>query len=200
MRRYVEVVNELSELEIRELGTENIDDLVNICVSQSGISHAETLKEGSKRKKVWIEKALKDFGSCAKIGYVKGESIGFVEFYPVQMFPFLRHMVKDRKIILITCVFVGGKKTKGQQREYQGMGIGSKLIQALIADLKQRRIPCFDDEKADRIAIGSWCSHTGFPEVLPRFRNFFFKNGFIEDPDFPDPTEKDGILVYDLTK
>ena len=192
------MVNELSELEIKELDTENIDDLVNICVSQSGISHAETLKEGSQRKKVWIEKALKIFGSCAKIAYVKGEPVGFVEFYPILMFPFLRHMVKDRKIILITCVFVGGQKTKGLQREYQGIGIGSKLIQALTADFKQRRIPYFNNEKADRIAIGSWCSHTGFPEVLPRFRNFFFRNGFIEDPDFPDPTGKGGILVYDL--
>jgi len=192
------MVNELSELEIKELDTENIDDLVNICVSQSGISHAETLKEGSQRKKVWIEKALKIFGSCAKIAYVKGEPVGFVEFYPIQMFPFLRHMVKDQKIILITCVFVGGKRTKGQQRKYQGIGIGSKLIQALTADFKQRRIPYFNNEKADRIAIGSWCSHTGFPEVLPRFRNFFFRNGFIEDPDFPDPTGKGGILVYDL--
>ena len=132
------MVNEPLELEIRELYTENIDDLVNICVPQSSVSQAETLKEGIQRKKTWIKKALKNFGSCAKIAYVKGEPVGFVEFYPIQMFPFLRHTAKDQKIILITCVFVRGKKTKGLQREYQGIGIGSKLIQALIADLKQR--------------------------------------------------------------
>jgi len=186
------------EVEIRDLSHENIDDLVNICVSQSGVSHAETLKEGSLRKKVWIEKALKTFGSCAKIAYVKGEPIGFVEFYPIQMFPILRHMLKDRKIILITCVFVGGKRTKGLQREYQGRGIGSRLIQALIIDLKQRRIPYFNNKKVEEIAIGSWCSHTGFPEALPRLRNFFFKNGFVEASKFPDPTGKGGILTYKL--
>jgi len=176
------------ELEIREINTENIDDLVNICVSQSS---AETLKEGSIRKKVWIERALKTFGSCAKIAYVKGEPVGFVEFYPVQMFPILRHMLKDRKITLITCVFL-------RQREFQGRGIGSKMIQEVIKDLKQRRIPYFDDEKAEEIAIGSWCSHTGFPENLPRLRKFFLRNGFVEAPDFPDPTGKGGILIYNL--
>jgi GNAT superfamily N-acetyltransferase len=194
------MADELSQLEIKELNTENIDNLVDICVSQTGISHAETLREGRQRKKVWIKKALKDFGSCAKIAYVKGEPVGFVEFYPIQMFPFLRQMAKDRKTILITCVFVGGKKTKRLQREFQGKGIGSKLIQALIADLKQRRILHFNNEKAEEIAIGSWCSHTGFPEVLPKFRNFFFQNGFVEDPNFPDPTGKGGILVYGLTE
>jgi len=188
------------QVEIRDLGNENIDDLVNICVSQSGISHAETLKEGGLRKKMWIEKALEAFGSCAKIAYVKGEPIGFVEFYPIQMFPVLRHLVRDRKTVLVTCVFVGGKRTKGLQREYQGQGIGSKLIQALIKDLRQRRIPYFNNEKAEEIAIGSWCSHTGFPENLPRLRKFFFKNGFAEAPEFPDPTGKDGILIYDLLK
>jgi GNAT superfamily N-acetyltransferase len=193
------MVNELSELEIKELDTESIDDLVNICVPQSGVSCAETLMEGSQRKKVWVKKALKNFGSCAKVAYVKGEPIGFVEFYPIQMFPFLRQSAKDQKIVLITCIFVGGKRTKGLQREYQGMGIGSKLIRTLIADLKQRRIPYFNNERTEKIAIGSWCSHTGFPEVLPKFRNFFFKNGFVEDPNFPDPTGKGGILVYDLT-
>jgi len=167
------------EIEIRDLSYENIDDLANICTSQSDLSHAETLKEGNLRKRIWIEKALKTFGCCAKIAYVKGEPIGFVEFYPVQMFPILRRMLKDRKIILITCVFVGGKRTKGLQREYQGRGIGSKLIQALINDLRQKRIPYFKNEKAEEIAIGSWCSHAGFPEALPRLRKFFFKNRFV---------------------
>lgn len=185
------------ELEIKDVSTENIDDLVNICVSESG-SHAETLREGKLKKKVWIEKALKTFGPCAKIAYVKGEAIGFVEFYPVQMFPMLRHMVKDRRTILITCVFVGGKRTKGLHREYQGRGVGSELLQALIRDLKEREIPYFDNDGAEEIAVGSWGSHTGFPEALHRFRNFFFKNGFVEAPDFPDPTEKGGILIYSL--
>jgi len=176
------------ELEIRDLSTENIDDLVNNCVSQSS---AETLKEGSLKKKVWIERALQAFGSCAKIAYVKGKPVGFVEFYPIQTFPILRHMLKDRRIILITCVYV-------RQREFQGRGIGSKLIQEVIKDLKQRRIPYFDNEKAEEIAIGSWCSHTGFPENLPRLRRFFLRNGFVEAPDFPDPTGEGGILIYSL--
>ncbi len=186
------------EAEIRDLTAENIDDLVSVCTSQSHLRQARTLAEGNQRKKMWMEKALEVFGSCAKIAYVNGEPIGFVEFYPVQMFPILRHTMKDQKTILITCVFVRGKGTKAQ-RGYQGQGIGSKLIQALIEDLERRTIPFFGNERAEEIAIGSWGSHTGFPEALPRFRKFFFKNGFVEAPDFPDPTGKGGILIYRLS-
>ncbi len=93
-----------------------------------------------------------------------------------------------------------GKEQKVSKGEYQGKGIGSKLIQALIRDLKHRKIPYFGNEKTEEIAIGSWCSHTGFPEALPRFRKFFFKNGFVEAPDFPDPTTKGGILSYKLQR
>ncbi len=180
------------KVEIRDLSAENIDDQVNICVSRLHLRQAKTLAEGNLRKKMWIEKVLDMFGSCAKIAYADGEPAGFVEFYPAQMFPILRHMLKDRKTILIMCVFV--------RREYQGRGIGSKLIQALIEDLKQRRIPYFSNERAEEIAIGSWGSHTGFPEALPRFRKFFSKNGFVKAPDFPDPTGKGGIMIYELAR
>ena len=180
------------EVEIRDTDTENIDDLVSTCVSQSHLRQAETLAERNQRKKMWIGKALAAFGSCAKIAYVDNEPAGFVEFYPVQMFPILRHMLENRKTILIMCVFV--------KREYQGQGIGSKLLQALVEDLKQRRIPYFSNERAEEIAIGPWGSHAGFPEALPRFRRFFFKNGFVEAPDFPDPTGKGGIMVHRLTE
>ena len=180
------------KVEIRDLSTESIDDLVNMCVSRSHLSQAGTLAQGNLRKKMWIERALEVFGSCAKIAYADNEPAGFIEFYPVQMFPILRHMLKDQKTILIMCVFV--------RREYQGRGFGSKLVQALVEDLKQRRIPYFTNERAEEIAIGSWGSHTGFPEALPRFRKFFFKNGFVEAPDFPDPTGKGGIMIYRLTE
>jgi GNAT superfamily N-acetyltransferase len=123
---------------------------------------------------------------------VDEEPAGFVEFYPVQMFPVLRQLLGNRRIILIMCVFV--------KREYRGQGIGSDLVQALVEDLKQRRIPYFGNEKAEEIAIGSWGSHAGFPEAIPRFRSFFLKNGFVEAPDFPDPTGKGGIMIHSLTR
>ena len=178
------------KVEIRDLGTENIDDLISVCVSQSRLSQAKTLAEGNLRKKMWIEKALEVFGSCAKIAYADDKPAGFVEFYPAPMFPILRNMLKDRKAVLIMCVFV--------RTDYQGRGIGSNLLRALIEDLKQRAIIYFGNERANEIAIGSWGSHTGFPEALPRFRRFFLKNGFVEAPDFPDPTGKGGIMIYRL--
>jgi GNAT superfamily N-acetyltransferase len=98
---------------------------------------------------------------------------------------------REKRTVLITCILV---HDKGLQK----MGIGSKLVQALIDNLKQHSLAAFKGQKAEEIAIGSWGCHTGFPESLPRFRKFFFKNGFVEDPQFPDPTGKGGILVYKL--
>jgi GNAT superfamily N-acetyltransferase len=118
-----------------------------------------------------------------------GKPVGFVEFYPMSAFPLLPG--RNKRTIMITCVFVSGKNL-------QGKGIGSRLLQALIEKLQQAPMRSFDGRKAEEIAIGSWGCHVGFPDSLPRFRNFFIRNGFKEDPAFPDPTGKGGILVYTL--
>jgi len=178
-------------IEIKDATPENLDDLVGPgCAPRfDDPRHAETFKEGGLRKKEWVRKALQRFGCCAKIAYAEDRPVGFIEFYPMSVFPLLPR--REKRTILITCVLVSDKSL-------QDKGIGTRLTQELINDLKQRPLPCFDGERAEEIAIGSWGCHTGFPESRPKFRNFFFKNGFVEDPNFPDPTGKGGILVYRL--
>jgi len=178
------------EIEIRDVTDETIDDFVGLCAPrQDDERHASTLKEGGSKKREWVKKALQRFGVCAKLAYMEGKPIGFIEFYPMRAFPLLPE--RDKRTVMITCIFIPNKTL-------QKAGIGSKLLQSLIQDLKQRELPIFNGEKAEEIAIGSWGCHAGFPESLPRFRKFFFKNGFLEDPTFPDPTGKDGILVHRL--
>jgi len=179
------------KIEIRDLTSENIDDLVGTrCAPRwDNPYHAQTLKEGGLKKKEWVRNALERFGCCAKIAYFEGKPVGFIEFYPMQTFPLLPK--RQKRTLLITCVFV-------YEKAFQNQGIGSKLVQSLIADLKHRLLPCFDDEPAEEIAIGSWGCHTGFTESLPRFKRFWHKNGFREDPSFPDPTGRGGILVRSL--
>jgi len=178
-------------IQIKDVTAENLDDLVVPACAPSldNPNHAQTLKEGGVRKKEWVRKALQRFGCCAKVALLEDKPVGFVEFYPMSTFPLLPK--RDKRTILITCVLVHDKAL-------QKMGIGSKLIQALIKDLKQRSLATFNGQKAEEVAIGSWGCHAGLPESLPRFRKFFFKNGFVEDPEFPDPTDKGGILVYRL--
>jgi len=178
------------EVEIRDITNENIDDLAGVCAPRwEDERHATTLKEGGSKKREWLKKALERFGVCAKMAYSEGKPIGFIEFYPMHAFPLLPR--RDKRTIMITCIFIPNKTL-------QRTGIGSKLLQAMIQDLKQRPLRSFNGEKAEEIAIGSWGCHTGFPESLPPFRKFFFKNGFVEDPAFPDPTGKGGILVHRL--
>ncbi len=107
----------------------------------------------------------------------------------MEVFPLLPR--RQRRTVLITCVVV-------PEKALQNHGIGSKLVQSLVEDLKHRPLPCFNDKPAEEIAVGSWGCHVGFPESLPRFRKFWHKNGFKEDPSFPDPTGKGGILVHSL--
>jgi GNAT superfamily N-acetyltransferase len=179
------------KVEIRDVNCENLDDfVVRACSPRLDDSnHAQTLKEGGLKKKEWAKKALQTFGCSAKIAYLRDKAVGFIEFYPMSTFPLLPK--RDKRTMLITCILV-------HDRTLQKMGIGSTLVQALIEDLKHRPLPIFDGQKAEEIAIGSWGCHAGFPESRPRFRNFFFKNGFKEDPTFPDPTGKGGILVHSL--
>ena len=179
------------QVEIRDVTLENIDDLVGPgCAPRwEDPRHAQTLKEGGLRKKEWIRKALQKFGCCGKIAIAEGKPVGFIEFYPMQIFPLLPK--RDKRTILITCVLI-------PEKSLQERGIGSKLVQALISDLKHRSLPCFNRQRAEELAIGSWGCHTGFPESKRRFRKFFFRNGFKEDPSFPDPTGIGGILVYKL--
>jgi len=178
------------EIEIRDVTDETINDLVGLCAPRwEDERHASTLKEGGSKKREWIEKALERFGVCAKVAYLEGTPIGFIEFYPMHVFPLLPE--RDKRTVMITCIFIPNKTV-------QNTGVGSKLLQSLIQDLKQRPLKIFKGKTAEEIAIGSWGCHTGFPEALPRFRKFFFKNGFVEDPIFPDPTGKGGILVHRL--
>jgi len=178
------------EIEIRDVTNRNIDDLVGLCAPKwEDERHASTLKEGGVKKREWVKKALVRFGVCAKVAYLEGKPVGFIEFYPMHAFPLLPE--RDKRTLMITCIFIPNKSL-------QKVGIGSKLLQSLIQNLKQRSLLGFDGEKAEEIAIGSWGCHTGFPESMPRFRKFFFKNGFVEDSAFPDTTGKGGILVRRL--
>ena len=178
------------KVEIKDVTEQNIDDLVRLCAPRlEDERHAQTLKEGGLRKHEWVEKALKRFGVCAKIAYVEGKPGGFVEFYPMSAFPLLPE--RNTRTIMITCVFVPDKTLRE-------MGIGSKLVRALIDDLKRIPLSSFSGKKAEEVAVGSWGCHAGFPESKPRFQNFFFTNGFKRDPTFPDPTGKGGILVHTL--
>jgi len=178
-------------IEIRDVTFENIDDLVGPgCAPRlDDPQHTQTLKEGGLKKKEWVKRALQEFSCCAKIAYFDGKPVGFIEFYPMHAFPLLPE--RQKRTVLITCVLVTEKSLRGR-------GIGSKLVQALIHDLNHRSLSSFNGEKAEEIAIGSWGCHVGFPESLPRFRSFFFRNGFKEDSQFPDPTGKGGILVRSL--
>lgn len=177
-------------IQILDVTQENIDDLVVPACAPcfDDPNHAQTLKEGGLRKKEWISKALQRFGCCGKVALLENEPVGFIEFYPMSVFPLPK---RDKRTILITCILVHDKAL-------QKSGIGSRLVQELISDLKQRPLTAFNGKKTEEVAIGSWGCHTGFLESLPRFRKFFFKNGFVEDPAFPDPTGKGGILVYRL--
>jgi predicted N-acetyltransferase YhbS len=176
--------------QIRSVTEQTIDDLVGLCTPKMNDErHAQTLKEAGLRKKEWVQKALKRFGVCAEVAYLDGKPVGFVEFYPMSAFPLLPK--RDKRTIMLTCVVIPDKSL-------QNKGIGSKLVQAMVDDLRKASLPSFDGQKADEIAVASWGCHTGFPDSLPRFRSFFSKNGFTEDNTFPDPTGKGGILVRKL--
>lgn len=63
----------MMKIEIRDVTSGNIDDLVGPgCAPRwDDQRHAQTLKEGGLKKKVWVRKALRKFGVAPKSRILK---------------------------------------------------------------------------------------------------------------------------------
>ena len=69
----------VEKLEIRTVDLENIDDLVNICVSPDR-RHDTLFVEGMNAKKEWATQVINRCGSVAKLAYLNSKPVGMIQY------------------------------------------------------------------------------------------------------------------------
>ena len=151
---------------IENLQDSNIDDLIYVCSSKKLGDPIH--QQGIRLKKQWLREMLQKYGPCAKIAYYKDRPAAQILYYPEEA-----DITKEytrKTVLVITCIY--NPTLKAQKK-----GIGTKLLQSLIRDVKQRKT-CLGNKPCKFILAKAF--NTG--EFLP-MPEFYKKNGFIPTPD-----------------
>ncbi len=101
------------------------------------IDPAMERKEDMIRKKLkWLRSTYQDFGNCGKMIYVDGKPAGYAQYAPPGLLPrsadYHSGLPSD-DAVLISCLFI-------PHQEFRGLGLGSRLLQSIINDLRKREI------------------------------------------------------------
>ena len=158
------------KMHIEDLLMDNIKDQISVCVPNKYLSD-KMFRKGIEEKKKWLEKMLKSYGPCSKIAYLNDEPIGMIQFYPEKAIPY--KMGARDQVIEISCIFIGDKSL-------QGKGIGSKLLNDLIEDLK-KPLPYFNNKPCKFIVTHAFNAESGIPQHI-----FYLKRGFKQIPELSE--------------
>ena len=163
-------------IEIRNIDEQTIKDLFSPCNSCLYWEAPEKLgKDGRDEPKVsedeaiaikqdWFKRASSLFGNCGKILYVDGEAAGYVQYAPSHLLEKVTEYSQELfppspDGILLSCLYIQGG--------YQGKGLGTRLLQVLIEDLRERGYQTLETYSRDDSANSS-----SGPTVL------YLENGF----------------------
>ena len=94
-------------------------------------------KENRIQKKLkWLRSTYQDFGNCGKMIYVNEKTAGYAQYAPPGLLPrsadYHSGLPSD-DAVLISCLFI-------PHQEFRGLGLGSRLLQSIIDDLRKREI------------------------------------------------------------
>jgi thiol-disulfide isomerase/thioredoxin len=155
-----------SDIRIENLQESNIDDLIYVCSSKR--LSDPVYRQGVELKKNWLRKMLTGYGSCAKIAYYKNKPAAQILYYPEEADVTRIH--KRKNVLAINCIY-------NPTLEAQKLGIGTKLLQSVIYDVKHKR-SCLGNKPCKFILAKAF--NTG--EFLP-MPQFYRKNGFCPAPE-----------------
>ena len=115
-------------------------------------------------KQDWFEKAMGIFGCCGMILYAEGEAVGYAQYAPPRLLSNVAEYSQTMSspspdAVLISCLYV--------QEEYQGRGLGKKLLLAILENLRQRGYHAVETYARDD--SGNNCSGP---------TEFYLRNGF----------------------
>jgi len=176
------------ETVIKDITESNLNDIpetCSYCIYWSFPEEFERTKselskkkpELTAKKRRWILQSLKGFGSCGKILYQNNAPVGYAEYGPSSRFPSINEYKSqpigeiEEGVVFISCLYIADEN---QRRK----GLGEKLLESIIADLKRRGFK----------AIETY-ARKGSPENPSGPVEFYLKKGFQikneDNPEFP---------------
>ena len=176
------------DVTIKDVTKSNLNDIPETCSYCIYWSFPEeferTKSELSKRKqeltvkkRLWILQTLKDFGSCGKILYHNNVPVGYAEYAPSNRFPQIKEYKSqpigkiEEGVVFLSCLYVADEKLRRK-------GLGEKLLDSIIADLKGRGFKALETYARK----GSPENPSG-PVELYLKKGFYIKNE--ANPEFP---------------
>jgi GNAT superfamily N-acetyltransferase len=159
------------KVRIENLQESNVEDLIYVCSSKrlSDPIH----QQGMALKRQWLHRMLNSYGSCAKIAYCEGKPAAQILYYPEEAD--IAKEFRREGVLVINCIY-------NPTLEAQKIGIGTRLLQEVIKDVKEMK-SCLGKKSCKFILAKAF--NTG--ELLP-MPEFYKKNGFL-------PT-KEGSMLY----
>jgi GNAT superfamily N-acetyltransferase len=88
------------------------------------------------KKREWLDKVVKEFGSSMKIAYLDDAPIGFMLYAPAKFFPRVKEYAAgppSKDAVFIACLYIANKEARGKE-------LGTRMLQNLIVELKKRGI------------------------------------------------------------
>ena len=173
------------KLEIKDVTESNYDEIPGICKQCLYWSFPEKFEkrrgahpDHRALKKDWITQTQKEFGNCGKILYYDKVPVGYAEYGPSNRFP-QTEVYKSKPIgniedgvVFLSCLYIADESLRGK-------GLGKRLLDSVIADLKSRGFKAMETY-ARR---GSSNNPSGPVE-------FYLESGFSiideSDPEFPN--------------
>jgi GNAT superfamily N-acetyltransferase len=174
--------------EIRDVTEANLHDIPETCgrclywsfpekFEKTKAVQSKHKQELETQKKQWILQTLKEFGTCGKILYYNNLPVGYVEYGPSNRFSQTKEYESqsigkiEDGVVFLSCLFI-------VDRNLRGKGLGEKLLDNVIDDLKKQGF----------IAIETYARRDS-PNNPSGPVEFYLKKGFrIEDetdPEFP---------------
>ena len=125
------------------------------------------------KKQSWLQQTSHSWGTCGKLLYMDGKSVGYAQYAPARYFPNALNYpagLPGDDAVLITCLFLPGKETHLK-------GLGSQLLHSIIKSLKERGVRAVET-----------FAKKGNSENPSGPVEFYLAHGFKiykEDPDYP---------------
>lgn len=151
---------------IENLQESNIEDLIYVCSSKK--LNDPIHQQGIKLKRRWLHKMLEKYGSCAKIAYYNEKPVAQILYYPEEAD--ITKAFRRENVLVINCVY-------NPTAEAQKLGIGTRLLNSVIGDARQRKT-CIGDKPCKFILAKAF--NTG--ELLP-LPKFYKRKGFLPTPE-----------------